>query len=54
VTGYQDFVDEAPLDLAYVADHSRMTLIPVASRDSLASAAADLLSYMSGRWSQAA
>lgn len=40
VTGYQDFVDEAPLDLVYVADHSRMTLIPVASRDSFASAAA--------------
>ena len=39
VTGYQDFVDEAPLDLVYVADHSRMTLIPVASRDSFASAA---------------
>jgi nitroreductase len=40
VTGYQDFVDEAPLDLVYVADHSRMTLIPVASRGSFASAAA--------------
>jgi len=40
VTGYQDFVDEAPLDLVYVADHRRMTLIPVASRDSFASAAA--------------
>jgi nitroreductase len=40
VTGYQDFVDEAPLDLVYVADHSRMTLIPVASRESFASAAA--------------
>jgi len=24
VTGYQDFVDEAPLDLVYVADHTRM------------------------------
>ena len=40
VTGYQDFVDEAPLDLVYVADHGRMTLIPVASRESFASAAA--------------
>jgi nitroreductase len=40
VTGYQDFVDEAPLDLVYIADHSRMTLIPVASRESFASAAA--------------
>jgi SagB-type dehydrogenase family enzyme len=40
VTGYQDFVDDAPLDLVYVADHSRMTLIPVASRESFASVAA--------------
>jgi nitroreductase len=40
VTGYQDFVDQAPLDLVYVADHSRMKLIPVGSRTSFASAAA--------------
>jgi SagB-type dehydrogenase family enzyme len=40
VTGYQDFVDEAPLDLVYVADHGRMRLIPVASRESFASVAA--------------
>lgn len=40
VTGYQDFVDEAPLDLVYVADHSRMRMVPVASRESYASAAA--------------
>lgn len=40
VTGYQDFVDEAPLDLVYVADHGRMRLIPVTSRESFASVAA--------------
>jgi SagB-type dehydrogenase family enzyme len=40
VTGYQDFVDEAALDLVYVADHSRMRLVPVAQRASYASAAA--------------
>jgi len=40
VTGYQDFVDEAPLDLVYVADHSRMKLVPAGSRESYASAAA--------------
>ena len=40
VTGYQDFVDEAPLDLVYVADHARMGLVPVAQRESFASAAA--------------
>ena len=40
VTGYQDFVDEAPLDLVYVADHSRMKLIPVSQRESFASVAA--------------
>lgn len=40
ITGYQDFVDEAPLDLVYVANHSRMRLVPVAQRESYASAAA--------------
>lgn len=32
VTGYQDFVDTAPLDLIMVADFSRMNLVPVAQR----------------------
>jgi nitroreductase len=40
VTGYQDFVDSAPLDLVYVADHARMGMVPVAQRESYASAAA--------------
>jgi nitroreductase len=40
ITGYQDFVDDAPLDLVYVVNHSRMKLIPVASRESYAAAAA--------------
>jgi SagB-type dehydrogenase family enzyme len=40
ITGYQDFVDEAPLDLVYVADHSRMKLVPVDRRESYASVAA--------------
>jgi len=40
VTGYQDFVDEAPLDLVYVADHTRMHLIPAAKRGVYAHAAA--------------
>jgi nitroreductase len=40
VTGYQDFVDEAPLDLVYVADHRRMKLVPVDRRESYASVAA--------------
>ncbi len=40
VTGYQDFVDDAPLDFVYVADHARMALIPVADREKYASAAA--------------
>ena len=44
VTGYQDFVDEAPLDLVYVADHSRMSMIPSAQRESYASAAAGAIS----------
>jgi SagB-type dehydrogenase family enzyme len=40
VTGYQDFVDEAPLDLVYVADHTRMNRVPVGQRTSYASVAA--------------
>ena len=40
VTGYQDFVDEAPLDLVYVADHARMAGVPVVHRESYASVAA--------------
>jgi SagB-type dehydrogenase family enzyme len=40
VTGYQDFVDEAPLDLVFVADYRRMTLVPVSQRECYASVAA--------------
>ena len=40
VTGYQDFVDEAPMDLVYVADHTRMAMVPVAQREAFAYAAA--------------
>jgi nitroreductase len=40
VTGYQDFVDTAPLDLVYVADHARMKLVPAAQREAYAFAAA--------------
>lgn len=40
VTGYQDFVDEAPLDLVYVAHHPRMAAVPVAQRAAYANVAA--------------
>jgi hypothetical protein len=40
VTGYQDFVDAAPMDLIYVADHGRMGLVPAARREAYAFAAA--------------
>lgn len=40
ITGYQDFVDEAPLELVFVADHARMGMVPVALRESYAAAAA--------------
>ena len=40
VTGYQDFVDQAAIDLIDVADHGRMTLVPAGSRENFASAAA--------------
>jgi len=37
ITGYQDFVDEAPLDLVFVAEHRRMAMVPVVHRESFAS-----------------
>jgi SagB-type dehydrogenase family enzyme len=40
ITGYQDFVDEAPLDLVLVADHARMRMVPAAQRAAYAHAAA--------------
>lgn len=40
VTGYQDFVDTAPLDLVFVADHARMKLVPAAQREAFAFSAA--------------
>jgi SagB-type dehydrogenase family enzyme len=39
VTGYQDFVDKAPMDLVFVADHARMKLVPAAMRTGYASVA---------------
>jgi SagB-type dehydrogenase family enzyme len=40
VTGYQDFVDDAALDLVYVGDHARMGMVPAAQRTAYACAAA--------------
>lgn len=40
VTGYQDFVDDAALDLVFVADYSRCGLVPAHMRQSYASVAA--------------
>ena len=40
VTGYQDFVDEAPLDLVYVSDHTRLRMVPAGQRELYSSAAA--------------
>ena len=40
VTGFQDFVDDAPLDLVFVVDHTRMTLVPVQERERYAHVAA--------------
>lgn len=40
VTGYQDFVDDAPLDLVYVADHARQKLVPAEQRTLYAAASA--------------
>ena len=40
VTGNQDFVDAAPLDLVFVADHTRMKHVPAAQREAYAFATA--------------
>ncbi len=40
ISGYQDFVDSAPLDLIYVADHSRMKMVPASQRSAYAHVAA--------------
>lgn len=40
VTGNQDFVDTAPLDLVFVADHTRMKRVPAAQRTAYAFATA--------------
>jgi len=40
VTGYQDFVDEAPLDLVYVADQAHMGAVPAERRYAYSSASA--------------
>jgi len=40
ITGYRDFVDEAPLDLVYVADYTRLSRVPFSQRESYASVAA--------------
>lgn len=40
VTGYQDFVDQAPMDLVFVADHARMRSVPAAQRTAYSSVAA--------------
>jgi nitroreductase len=40
ITGYQDFVDDAPLDLVYVADCTRMAMVPAAAREAYAYTAA--------------
>lgn len=40
VTGNQDFVDAAPIDLVFVADHTRMKHVPAAQRETYAFATA--------------
>ena len=44
ITGYQDFVDEAPLDIIFVADYNRTKLVPIALRESYAAVAAGAIS----------
>lgn len=44
VTGYQDFVGDAPLDLVFVANHDRMRMVPAESRALFAAASAGAIS----------
>ena len=44
ITGYQDFVDEAPLDIILVADYNRAKLVPVGLRESCAAVAVGAIS----------
>ncbi len=44
VTGYQDFVTDAPIDLIYVGNQSRQVLVPVSQRHTYASVAAGAIS----------
>jgi SagB-type dehydrogenase family enzyme len=44
VTGYQDFVDDAALDLVFVADYSRFGMVPAQVRESYASVAVGAIS----------
>jgi nitroreductase len=44
ITGYQDFVDDAALDLVFVANFGRMHLVPSVQRESYASVAAGAIS----------
>lgn len=43
VTGYQDFVDEAPLDLVYIADFTCLSWVPFSQCESYASVAAGVI-----------
>lgn len=40
VTGYQDFVDAAPLNIVYVLDHARMSRVPASQRTLFAAVSA--------------
>jgi nitroreductase len=40
LTGYQDFVDAAPLNIVYVVDHARMGRVPASQRTLFAAVAA--------------
>jgi nitroreductase len=40
VTGHQDFVDDAPLDLVYVADQTHMAAVPNSQREAYSAVAA--------------
>jgi hypothetical protein len=50
VTGYQDFVDTAPLDLVYVADHSRTRMVPVLQQAAYAHVAAGAIAQNVYLW----
>lgn len=54
VSGYQDFVDEAPLDLIFIANHDKLKMVPAAQRSAYAHVAAGAIAQNVYLWAASA